>query len=65
MVTLTEHSASVVIAPGETVACTFTNRLTGVLPSTGSTGLTTLLAAGAGLILVGGVLRGRRRTALR
>ncbi len=64
VVTLAEHSASVVIAPGETVTCTFTNRLTGsgILPSTGSSGLSTLLAAGAGFILFGGVLRaGRRR----
>jgi len=59
--TVSERAASIVVAPGETVTCTFTNGLSGsgggTLPATGSDGLGPTLVAGAALVGLGVLLR--------
>jgi uncharacterized repeat protein (TIGR01451 family) len=66
VVTLSERQASIVVAPGETVRCEFTNRPSGELPATGNSQLSRSLATGVTLIGLGSLLvalrRRRRRT---
>ena len=64
-----ERRASIVLAAGETVTCTFTNRFEGQLPATGASGLGQFLRIAAQLVAVGAILaligwrRNRRRPA--
>ena len=66
VVTLAERRPSVVVAPGETVTCTFTNgRFGGSLPATGNDDLRQMLSTGALLAGLGALFvafNRRRRT---
>jgi hypothetical protein len=67
VVTIADRQASIVVAPGETVTCTFTNSPTGQLPATGNRQLGASLAAAVVLIGLGMLLVSvdwRRRRAL-
>ena len=68
VVTVAERQASIVVASGETVSCTFTNAFSGgQLPATGNRGIAQSLAAALTLIGLGGLLVAvdqRRRRAL-
>jgi archaellum component FlaG (FlaF/FlaG flagellin family) len=67
MVAVVDRRATIDVAEGETVTCTFTNRFRGPLPSTGNT-LQKAIGAGALLLIVGATLvalQRQRRTATR
>ena len=56
VVTLADRQATIVVAPGETVTCEFTNVRAGLLPRTGNNDLRQMLSMGALLAAVGGLL---------
>ncbi len=61
VVTIADRGASIVVAPGETVTCTFTNAPAGTLPATGNGPLASSLATAVTLVGLGAVLVALRR----
>jgi LPXTG-motif cell wall-anchored protein len=56
VVTIADRQATIVVAPGETVTCEFTNTRSGILPQTGNNDLRQMLSMVAMLAAMGALL---------
>ena len=56
MVTLADRQATILVEPGETVTCEFTNVRAGLLPRTGNNDLRQMLSMATLLAALGGLL---------